>query len=247
MTKCLFIHDFFQDGREDVLAEVRVLQAYGQWTKQKRASWTRQAVACYERSRYETSYRPQGSDYYAGRIVGLRSAITADYPPPRKETCGKTVFVALADEKTIFCGNCGDHAVWKYYERGDQSSIRYRCDRCKQELVRAQTAYSTSDGWDWDDDEILFPIVVQGDQPLKKDKLALAQVTFPLAMSIGFDFSNILWPVNHTTLLGEVLLVLLTCWQSKNLVRVLFFLGGLAEGGVRHIRPTEEEREADQD
>src|SRR5579859_7348688 len=127
MSKCLFIHNFFQDGRLDVLAEIRVLQGNGQWTQKRRAHWTRQAKACFERSKH--MHFSQTGSYYAGRIAGLKSAITACYPALEKPTHGKTLFLSIADEQSVFCGSCGDQAIWKYYPDGDQSSIRYRCDR----------------------------------------------------------------------------------------------------------------------
>ena len=235
MSRCLFIHDFFQDGRLDVLAEVCEMQVYGQWTKQKRASWTKQATAIYQRSRHKTPYRPQGSSYYAGRIAGLRSAITANYPAPGQETCGKMVFLPLADKKTTFCGSCGDCASWKYYQRGNPSSIRYRCDRCKQELVRVKTTYTVLSGWDWDDDEneVPFPLSVVSQQmqltQKKEDVMALGQIVLPLAMLTAFDVSDVLWPVDHPTLFTQLFLVILTRVASKHIVRLLFFLSHLME------------------
>jgi len=149
MSRFIFIHDFYRDGYNDVQAEVRVLQACGLWTKEKRASVARQEVSAYHEALHDLPGLDTG--YWAGRVAAIKSATTAHYP-----TGSKTMFVPLADEQLAFCGSCGAPAVWKSAPLVSGFPVRFRCDHCKQEWVRSQIAYRTPDGWDWDEHEDLF-------------------------------------------------------------------------------------------
>jgi hypothetical protein len=220
MSHCLFIHDFFQDGRLDVLAEVREMQVYGQWTEKMRAAWVKSAKACYERSKRT---HPLGSSYYAGRIVGLRSAITANYPELDPQFHGKMVFISIGDEKKVMCLECGDDASWKCHPDGSFHLAFYLCDRCKQEQVRTQDSLTVF-GWDPKSRE-LAPLPVA----LSESDLELAKVTFPLGVLVACDISNVLWPTDRLSMLTELGMVLLVRGQGPNIVRLLFWLCSRSE------------------
>jgi hypothetical protein len=132
MSQPLFIHDFFQDGRADVTSEIRKLQVYGDWTKEKRASFLKQAKACFERSKYTHPNMPQAGSYYAGRLAGLRSALTAQYP--KLEPNASMIFLPIP--VVMRCSECGEKASWERYPEGNASLVTFLCDRCKQEWVR---------------------------------------------------------------------------------------------------------------
>lgn len=217
MTHCLFIHDFFQDGRLDVLAEVRLLQVYGQWTKEKHARWIKQACTAYERAK--RTY-PLGCSYNAGRIAGLKSAVTAHYPTLDPQFHGRMVFLILRDEKKIRCLECGDDATWKCYPDGSFHLTFYLCDRCKQERVREHSAQalSGSNGFD----VALLPLpVLRSPWLLKKAAREVSSVLLSGATVLSFDLSNFLWPVPYTVLLSQSLLIVLVACLCKPLLRLL--------------------------
>jgi len=146
MSHCQIIHDFFQDGRLDVLAEIHELQIYGQWTKQMRADWTKQAKASYQRSKYTHPHIPQGSSYYAGRMAGLLSTITAQYP--KLDPNAKPVFQILTPDLVTICAECGERATWEWYPAGNLHLLTYLCDRCKQERARIPVlTYANEQDW----------------------------------------------------------------------------------------------------
>jgi antibiotic biosynthesis monooxygenase (ABM) superfamily enzyme len=58
---------------------------------------------------------------------------------------------------------------------------------------------------------------------MQKEALALAPVVLPLAFLLGCDLSNFLWPVPHSTLLGQLCIVALVGWQSQSILCLLFF------------------------
>jgi len=202
MSRFLFIHDFYRDGYHDILAEVRELQACGQWTKQKRASVTRHEVSTYHACKHKFPHMNMG--YFAGRVAATKSAITAHYPALRKETCGKTVFCPLPDGSIAFCKMCGDSATW---ESGTNISddLMVLCDRCKQERLREQTAYITPDGWDWDEHELLPLPVPVGDKLMVKGRSE--SVFFPVAFAIGSVFLEVALHLSLAFFLLELLLV----------------------------------------
>jgi hypothetical protein len=72
-----------------------------------------------------------------------------------EETRGSMAYRPLPPnaERTCDLFDCGDDAVWEVRLQGDRQPILALCDRCRQEWVRYETAYTTPDGWDWDDDE----------------------------------------------------------------------------------------------
>jgi len=186
MSHFICIHDFYRDGYNDVLAEVRVLQACGLWTKEKRASVAKCEVSTYQAMKHK--FPRMDMSYWAGRVAALKSATTAQYP-----TRSEALFVLIGDSKPIFCGSCGDRAVWKAEPYGKGSPL-FRCDPCRQEWVREQTAYVTPDGWDWDEHEDeLFPLPVPvGNQLVVKTGIQPESIFFPCVFIIGLgmlDFS----------------------------------------------------------
>ena len=213
----LFIHDFFRDGRRDALAEVAILQHCGEWTKEKRAAWLKEAVAAHARARHTHPHLPQGRSYYAGRIAGLKSAATADYSAPQKKTGGKILDLTLSDSRPVFCGNCVDPASWKCTPSGTRSSIWYRCDPCKQEVERLQT-YRAPDGWDWNEHEGL---VQQGDLGTKLVVQEDTGVFFPVVLAVGFLFLTLTMPllvlVIHLPLPAVLGLLFLLITRGKEL------------------------------
>jgi len=148
MSRFIFIHDFYRDGYTDMLAEVQDLQAQGLWTKERRARVARHEISTFHATKHKFPRMDTG--YWAGRLAAIKSNRTARYP-----TRGKTIFVALADSKPTFCGSCGDRALWKSVPDSSGLPVLFRCDSCRQELVREQTTYRTPDGWDWDEHELL--------------------------------------------------------------------------------------------
>jgi hypothetical protein len=84
MSTGLFSYNFFQDGKQDTLAEVRILQYYGQWTEAKRTRWTKEAVSTHHHLKHTHPATPQGAAYYAGRVAALRSRRTAHFPSAPK-------------------------------------------------------------------------------------------------------------------------------------------------------------------
>jgi hypothetical protein len=160
MSTSLFIHDFFRDGRSDALAEVRILQHSGLWTKEKRASWIKQTRAYREHLKHIHPCLPQVGAYYAGRIAALKSRQIADVVPLDDTPAASTdtlVYRPLKPSDHRFCGllDCGSDAVWGVSYTGDSQIFLALCDPCRQEWVR-QEVYTTPDGWDWDEDEDLM-------------------------------------------------------------------------------------------
>jgi len=189
MSHFIFIHDFYRDGYNDVLAEVRVLQACGLWTKEKRKNTTKQEVSCYHATKHK--FPCMDVSYWAGRVAAIKSATTAQYP-----THGWVLFTppGLTRSTPAFCGSCGDRALWKSWPSALGLPIRFRCDRCKQEQVRLQTCYRTPDGWDWDEHEDeLFPLAVPvGNKLVVKTGIQPESIFFPCVSVIGLgmlDFS----------------------------------------------------------
>jgi hypothetical protein len=235
---CLFIYDFFQDGRWDVLREVRILQRNGLWTPEKRTSWTKEAIAAYHRLKHAHQY--QGASYFAGRIAALKSRQTASFSQPQKrafETRDTIIYRPLSLDPSRFCGlfDCGDEAIWGVCLWGDKQPFVVLCDRCRQEWERANTAYTTASGWDWDDDEelALMPLTPSRSHKLaliKEDVLALGQTVLPLAFLVGFNVSNILWPTSHLVMITQLIIVAGVHLQSVLLIRLLFWLHAPVEG-----------------
>jgi hypothetical protein len=163
MIPCLFIHDFFGDGRSDATSEVRILRDLGQWTEEKRASWIKEAHACCERLKYTHPSLPQARAYYAGRLAALKSRQTADVLPKENTPAyapGTFVYRPLPPNEHHFCGlfDCGSDAVWGVSYFGFAQILLTLCDPCRQEWVRMKTVYTEADGWDWDGDEDNFGI-----------------------------------------------------------------------------------------
>src|SRR5215472_7043226 len=129
MTRFIFIHDFYRDGYNDVLAEVHLLKICGQWTKEKRKRFAKHEISTYHACKHKFPRMDMG--YWAGRIAALKSVATAHYP-----TRSETLFVLIADSMPAFCGNCGDKAVFKSVPLTSGLPVRFRCDPCKQEMVR---------------------------------------------------------------------------------------------------------------
>ncbi len=156
------IHTFFRDGRADALSEVRILQHSGQWTKEKRASWMKEAESTYTHLKH--SYpRKEGTSYFTGRISALKSRLTLDFSSDiatstsrsGERTIGSIVYRPLPAHTHHFCGlfDCGSDALWGVSIFGDGQIFLALCDPCRQEWVRTETVYTTADGWDWDGDE----------------------------------------------------------------------------------------------
>jgi len=183
-----FIHDFFRDGREDALAEVCMLQSCGQWTKEKRARWIREAVSCHERLRHTHPSLSQGMSYYAGRIVALKSRLTADGSEETsrcKEMINTPLARRLHSGSLLLCSDCCDFALWQVVLKGTLPVSL--CNACKQERVRMQT-YSTPDGWDWDEDEEedLPPLpVLGGGKLVVREPLEVRSIFLPCTTVVG--------------------------------------------------------------
>lgn len=126
----------FEKGRSDVLFEVKLLQAYGLWTKVKRASWVKKAVSEQLSFKHRMPWLPQVSAYYAGRVAGLRSALTAQYPAPYPEISSLTVFLPVTGSSLPWCqlSDCKHIAAWECYLRGDYRMILL-CDCCRERLL----------------------------------------------------------------------------------------------------------------
>ena len=155
MSKCLLSYAFFADGRADAFAEVRILRDLGLWTKEKRARWIKEAVA--SRARLVHTHRSQGASYFAGRLAALKSRQTApvsESKRPVNQSRAATVFRPLAPQTERFCSlfDCGSDAVWGACLQGDTEPFVLLCDPCRQEWQRAETAYTTPDGWYWDEE-----------------------------------------------------------------------------------------------
>lgn len=133
----------FEKGRLDVLLEVKLFQTYGLWTKAERASWAKKAVAERLSLKRSMPYLPQVSTYYAGRVAGLRGALTAHYPAPCPKIFRLTVFLPLVESCLPVCklSDCTHKAAWECYLGGDPDRMILLCDCCKERLVRAEVAY----------------------------------------------------------------------------------------------------------
>ena len=172
MTRFIFIHDFYRDGYNDVLAEVQRLQASRLWTKERRAHVTKHEVSTYLSVRHK--FPRLDASYWAGRVAAIKSAATADYCALPKETGDTIACTALPDAATIDCSSCGDPAVW---QSALGSLLLFHCDPCKQEQIRTLTAYMTPDGWDWDEHELVPLPVGAFDKRTTRERI---QLTFDL-------------------------------------------------------------------
>jgi len=199
MSRFLFIHDFYRDGYHDMLAEVRILQDQGLWTKEKRVRASRYEMASYLQLKHH--FPCMDVSYFAGRVAAIKSARTSHYP-----TRGKTIFILLGDARPAFCGSCGDPAIWKSPPDSSGLPVLFRCDRCKQERVRELTAYSTPDGWDWSEHEEdqLLPLPV-GDKLLVSTRQG--SFFFPVAFAIGSVFLEVALHLSLAFFLLELLLL----------------------------------------
>jgi len=223
MSRYIFIHDFYRDGYTDMLAEVRVLQACGQWTKQKRASAARHEVSTYHACKQKFPRMDTG--YWAGRVAAIKSATTAHYP-----TRGKMIFCPLPDDAIAFCKSCGDCATWECGTfKGDDLMVL--CDRCKQESVREQTAYSTPDGWDWSEHEEdqHLPVPV-GDKLVVKDRQG--SFFFPSVAFIGFGIFEVSLHLSLGVFLLELLLIVHFMTFRKEILQGFRKLLGAERQGV---------------
>jgi hypothetical protein len=230
MSTRLFIHNFFADGRADALLEVRILQRNAQWTKEKRASWIKEAVAYRERLYHTHPDIPEGRSYYAGRIAALKSRrAVSETSRDEHPTLPKGIifYHPLPVHETRFCGcfDCGSEAIWGTSFQVDGPICLVLCDPCRQEWVRAETVSTEASGWDWGDDEDLFP-----DPPSpkrlsevlrRKDFLHFGQIALPSVFLLGFDISNFFHPVSHSVMFAELFDVGLIALLTKPVLWVL--------------------------
>jgi hypothetical protein len=239
MSTSRFNYSFYQDGREDLLAEVRLLQSCGQWTKEKRKSVLKDAISTYYRLKHTHPRVPETCAYYAGRIMALKSALTMKFSQrvqKSKETANLIVYRPLSPHADCFCDlyGCWNKALWGVSRPGDAQLFTLLCNECRQERERCQSAYTTPSGWDWHDDEhLLLPHPVPLPLPVPRDRrlvqmeeqaIELAPVVLPWSFFLGFNLSNLFWPASHHTGLTEILIVGLVAWQGKNIARLLFHL-----------------------
>ena len=215
MSQCLFIHDFFQDGRLDVLAEIREMQIYGQWTKELRADWTKSARAAFQRSRYTHPRIPQGSSYYAGRIAGLRSAITARYP--KIDPHGRPVFLSITPDLVTICAECGERAMWEWYPAGNLHLLTYLCDRCKQERARMPVLTGAFEqDWNEHGHSLRAYPVPDGSKLIVQKRLAPQSIFAPITASLGLGLLDISLHVPVPVLLLQILFVLHLTVKGKD-------------------------------
>ena len=207
MSHCQITHDFFQDGRLDVLAEIREMQVCGQWTRELHAAWIKQAKAAFQRAQYTHPRIPQGSSYYAGRIAGLRSAITARYP--KLDPKGSPVFLPMTPDLVTICAECGERATWEWYPAGNLHLLTTLCDRCKQERARMQvfTIANAQDSETREDQLPNQPVPV-GDKLMVKEELKPASIFFPCTAILGLGLLDISFHVPVPVLLLQMLFVL---------------------------------------
>lgn len=242
-------HNFFREGRRDALSEVRILRSFGQWTEEKRSCWIKEAVASRSRLAHTHPERHEGRAYFAGRLAALKSWTTKDFSvdgtPEESQshdrTRGTFVYQPLKPGDNRFCSlfDCGSDAIWGITLSAGTRPIMVLCDACRQEWQRHDVAYSTPDGWDWDEDEeqrsdLSFPIGMQSVQR-REDILHLGQIALPLAVFLDFDVTNLFYPVGRSTLLEELFIVALVALGSKPLLRLLFFVSGEAEGEMKDL------------
>lgn len=204
MNISLSFYDFFQDGRSDVLSEIRLLQHCGLWTPRKRAIWTKQAVATHCRLRYTPPRRSAGNAYYAGRVSALKSSLSAYYPEARQESEGNMLIEVRAEPEMLFCRGCGSRAVWKFRPDADSNFMMYLCDCCCSERIRSQTTSITSNVRDMDEDEALCALSdldtrKVGKVPPLIDIALVLCVVFPFYMLVQiFLISLVFWLATHT-------------------------------------------------
>ncbi len=197
--------DFFQEGYQDALREVRTLQHGGQWTKQRRASWIKQAVAYREHLQHTHTSLPQVRAYYAGRIAALKSRRMANFREHDNASVQQRdtiVYHPLASHETRFCGffDCGSDAIWGVSIFGDGQIFLALCDPCRQEWVRAETVYTTADGWDWDGDEESYGVAtlaesyppLVGWRPWKQTDYTLEVICVLLALLLSATLNSML-------------------------------------------------------
>ena len=230
--------NFFREGRRDTLREVRILRNCGQWTQEQRARWIKQTVTDRECLKHTNPCKREERAYYAGRIAALKSWTTKDFSaaiPLKDDACCEDTFVyqPLKPDGHRFCGlfDCGEDAIWAIALETDTRPIVVLCDACRQEWQRSETAYTTPDGWDWDEDRhsdlpgsTSVPLVSQ-----KEDFLRLGQMVLPTSIFLSFDVTNIFYPASQSVLLGELLIVVLVAIGSKPMLRLLFWFSNLTE------------------
>lgn len=230
MSTSRFNYSFYQDGRSDALAEVRLLQSQGLWTKEKRKSFLKDAISIYHRMKHTHPLIPEARSYYAGRIMALKSALTMKFSKieqKRKETTDLIVYRPLAPHADFFCdrSGCWNKAQWGVSRHGDPQLFTLLCDPCRQEWERERSVYATPSGWDWHDDaDLLLPLPKHRDLiQVKKEAIEFGGVALPCAFLLGIDLSNIFWPVDQLTHFVEMLAIVLVVWQGRNIARLLFF------------------------
>ena len=154
-------HGFFRYGRQEALAEVRILQHAGQWTSALRAQMRKQAVTTRSCLKHASASLPEARAYFAGRIAALKSDLTADFSVRLEQVPERTgdsvISRPLPPNASRFCGSfdCCETAVWALSLWGDKHALAYLCDRCRQEWQRQATS-TTPDGWDWYENEDLI-------------------------------------------------------------------------------------------
>src|SRR5579859_5255750 len=193
MSRCRFIHDFWSDGRSDVLARVRILRARSQWTKKRRAAWLRDAVSTY--AHFKHRFPRMNVSYYAGRVAALKSQKSAHFEtPPSEQRSVALIYRPLPPDRTRRCSfsDCGGKALWGLCLQGDIRPLVLLCDPCRQEWQRSEMAYVTPDGWDWDDDEELprLPRLYSRETALalmQEDAVELGKTVLPLTTIMSFD------------------------------------------------------------
>jgi hypothetical protein len=187
MSICETPIDFFSYGKRDVLSEVRTQQARGEWTKARRARWTKQAVSYHMQLKYTYPEQREAMSYYAGRIAALKSKRTADFSKTR--TKNMTVYRPLDPNKKICCDflDCGSDASWECYPQEGVPCVLALCDCCKQERVRMEIAYTIPDDWDWDEDEIELPPlpVLGGGKLVVREPLEVRSIFLPCTTVVG--------------------------------------------------------------
>jgi hypothetical protein len=226
MSTSRFNYSFYQDGREDLLAEVRLLQSCGQWTKEKRKSVLKDAISTYQRIKHTHPRIPEACAYYAGRVSIMKSALTMNFSS--KETVNLIVYRPLAPHTDRFCGlfDCGNEALWGLSIQGDPQPFALLCDECRQEWVRERSAYVIPSGWDWDEHEDLpLPLLQPRREKLgvSSDRAEPQYIFFPCTAIIGLGFLDMTLQIPILIFILQALFILhLTVWGKSILKR--FFL-----------------------
>ena len=213
MSTCETPIDFFSKGKRDAMAEVRTQQARGEWTQERRARWTKQAISEHLHLKHQYPEQRQAISYYAGRVCALKSKRTAPFSEPGQTP--NLIARPLSCDAAFSCDLCWDKATWEIIcQHTDTVPLTTLCDCCKQERVRMETAYTTPDGWDWDDDEIeLLPEpVLGGGKLVVKEGLEPVSIFFPCTAIVGFGVLDL-------TLHIPILMVVLQAWLVLHFVR----------------------------